>query len=94
MGLLNSSLTVGGRCWTASGAVTALEMVKPLKCPGAATGKSCPLRTRFKRFDPDVVVTIHPAAVLRGPRDARDQAFDGLVSDLRFAAVGYPSGAR
>jgi uracil-DNA glycosylase len=44
--------------------------------------------------DPDVVVTIHPSAVLRGPRDARDEAFDGLVSDLRFAAVGYPSGAR
>jgi DNA polymerase len=35
---------------------------------------------------PDVVFTIHPSAVLRGPSDARDDAFRGLVSDLRFAA--------
>jgi DNA polymerase len=36
--------------------------------------------------DPEVVVTVHPSSVLRGPSEARDQAFDGLVSDLRFAA--------
>lgn len=36
--------------------------------------------------DPDVVVTIHPSAVLRGPRAVRDEPFDGMVSDLRFAA--------
>lgn len=35
--------------------------------------------------DPEVVATIHPAAVLRGPPEDRDQAFDALVSDLRFA---------
>jgi F420-dependent methylenetetrahydromethanopterin dehydrogenase len=32
--------------------------------------------------DPDVVVTIHPSAVLRGPRDARHEAFEEMVSDL------------
>jgi uracil-DNA glycosylase family protein len=37
-------------------------------------------------IDPDVVVTVHPSSVLRGPSEARDQAFDGLVADLRFAA--------
>lgn len=31
------------------------------------------------------VATIHPSAVLRGPSESRDQAFDGLVSDLRTA---------
>jgi DNA polymerase len=36
--------------------------------------------------DPEVVVTVHPSSVLRGPSEARDQAFDGLVADLRFAA--------
>jgi uracil-DNA glycosylase len=36
--------------------------------------------------DPDLVVTIHPSAVLRGPREARHEAFEGMVSDLRFAA--------
>ncbi len=35
---------------------------------------------------PDVVVTIHPSAVLRGPDDSRAEAFDSLVEDLRFAA--------
>jgi DNA polymerase len=35
---------------------------------------------------PDVVVTIHPSAVLRGPDESRAQAFDSLVEDLRFAA--------
>ncbi len=36
--------------------------------------------------DPDVVVTIHPSSVLRGPSEARNEAFDGLVADLRLAA--------
>ena len=37
-------------------------------------------------FDPQVAVTVHPSSVLRGPPSEREQAFDGLVSDLRFAA--------
>ncbi|OMC37019.1 uracil-DNA glycosylase [Mycobacterium sp. GA-1841] len=35
--------------------------------------------------DPAVVATIHPSAVLRGPSATRDEAFDGLVADLRTA---------
>ncbi|KUI12028.1 uracil-DNA glycosylase [Mycobacterium sp. GA-1285] len=34
---------------------------------------------------PEVAVTVHPSSVLRGPPEERDQAFDALVSDLRFA---------
>jgi uracil-DNA glycosylase family protein len=37
-------------------------------------------------FDPTVVVTVHPSSVLRGPPEARQEAFDALVADLRFAA--------
>lgn len=37
-------------------------------------------------LDPAVVVTVHPSSVLRGPPSSRDDAFDALVSDLRFAA--------
>ena len=37
-------------------------------------------------FTPDVVVTAHPSSVLRGPPDDREEAFDALVTDLRFAA--------
>ena len=37
-------------------------------------------------MDPDVVVSAHPSAVLRGPPEDREQAFDALASDLRFAA--------
>jgi DNA polymerase len=37
--------------------------------------------------DPDVFATIHPSAVLRGPSDDRDDAFDALVADLKNAAA-------
>jgi len=37
-------------------------------------------------FDPRLTVTVHPSSVLRGPPEDREKAFDGLVSDLRFAA--------
>jgi uracil-DNA glycosylase family protein len=36
--------------------------------------------------DPEVVVTVHPSSVLRGPPEDREKAFDALVADLRFAA--------
>ena len=37
-------------------------------------------------IDPEVVATVHPSSVLRGPPEDRAKAFDALVSDLRFAA--------
>jgi uracil-DNA glycosylase family protein len=37
--------------------------------------------------DPAVVVTAHPSSILRGPAERRDDAFDALVADLRFAAA-------
>jgi DNA polymerase len=37
-------------------------------------------------IDADLVVTVHPSSILRGPSDRRDEAFDGFVTDLRFAA--------
>jgi uracil-DNA glycosylase len=37
-------------------------------------------------LDPQIAVTVHPSSVLRGPPAEREKAFDGLVSDLRFAA--------
>lgn len=40
--------------------------------------------------DPRVVVTVHPSAILRGPADGREEAFDALVEDLRFAAGLLP----
>jgi uracil-DNA glycosylase family protein len=36
--------------------------------------------------DPAVVATVHPSAVLRGPPEDREKAFDALVTDLRIAA--------
>jgi uracil-DNA glycosylase len=35
---------------------------------------------------PPVTATIHPSAVLRGPRERREELFAGLVDDLRLAA--------
>ena len=31
--------------------------------------------------DPQVVATVHPSAILRGPPEDRDKAFDALVAD-------------
>jgi DNA polymerase len=45
-------------------------------------------------FSPKVAVSAHPSSVLRGPPDAREQAFEALVSDLRFAASRISKGAR
>ncbi len=36
--------------------------------------------------DPALVATAHPSAVLRGPPEDRETAFDALVADLKFAA--------
>ena len=36
--------------------------------------------------DADLVVTVHPSSILRGPPENRDEAMRGLVADLRFAA--------
>jgi uracil-DNA glycosylase len=37
-------------------------------------------------IDPQVVATVHPSAILRGPQDDRETAFDALVADLRVVA--------
>ncbi|SEH80117.1 DNA polymerase [Mycolicibacterium rutilum] len=37
-------------------------------------------------IDPSVVVSAHPSSVLRGRPEDREEAFQALVSDLRFAA--------
>lgn len=36
--------------------------------------------------DPQVVATVHPSAILRGPPEDRETAFDALVADLRVVA--------
>jgi DNA polymerase len=37
--------------------------------------------------DPQVVATMHPSAILRGPPEDREKAFDALVADLRVVAT-------
>lgn len=37
--------------------------------------------------DPQVVATVHPSSVLRGPAEDREKAFDALVADLRVVAT-------
>lgn len=37
-------------------------------------------------LDPDVVATVHPSSVLRGPPENREQALQALTEDLRVAA--------
>ena len=38
-------------------------------------------------IDPRVVATVHPSAILRGPSEDREKAFDALVADLRVVAA-------
>ena len=42
--------------------------------------------------DPLITATIHPSAVLRGPRERREEGFRGLVSDLAMAARAIDGG--
>jgi uracil-DNA glycosylase family protein len=35
---------------------------------------------------PEIVVTVHPSSILRGPPEQREEALSGLVDDLKFAA--------
>ena len=55
----------------------------------AHRGKGLRLPTNDKAvqldIDPQVVATVHPSSVLRGPPEDRATAFDELVADLRFA---------
>ncbi|BBY15683.1 UdgX family uracil-DNA binding protein [Mycolicibacterium litorale] len=37
-------------------------------------------------IDPQVVATVHPSSVLRGPPENREQAFEALTDDLRVVA--------
>ncbi|MGE2716756.1 UdgX family uracil-DNA binding protein [Mycolicibacterium litorale] len=37
-------------------------------------------------LDPQVVATVHPSSVLRGPPENREQALEALTDDLRVAA--------
>ncbi len=46
-----------------------------------------PVNPDLPDLDVDLVVTVHPSSILRGPPQTRDEAFDGLVADLRFAAA-------
>ena len=82
-------------------------MVDPvlIVCLGATAAKAL-LRPTFKVtqqrgqvLDHDtpvgvrqVLATVHPSPVLRGDPAERDQAFAGLVADLRVAAAAVTSG--
>lgn len=44
--------------------------------------------------NPELVVTVHPSSILRGPSEQRDQALSGLVDDLRFAADRLDTGSK
>jgi uracil-DNA glycosylase family protein len=41
-----------------------------------------------------LVPTVHPSSILRGPPEARDEALDAMVADLRVVAGLRPAGAR
>ncbi|MCK0173284.1 MULTISPECIES: UdgX family uracil-DNA binding protein [Mycobacteriaceae] len=45
-----------------------------------------PSETSITDLDPEVVATVHPSSVLRGPPEDRERAFDALVDDLRVAS--------
>ncbi|MBO0680645.1 UdgX family uracil-DNA binding protein [Mycolicibacterium sp. S2-37] len=45
-----------------------------------------PSPTPVTDLDTQVVATVHPSSVLRGPSEDRERAFDALVDDLRVVA--------
>ena len=52
----------------------------------AHRGELLHLTTDGSLRNADLVVTVHPSSILRGPPERRDEALSGLVDDLRFAA--------
>ena len=52
----------------------------------AHRGEELHLSDLDTRAAPRVTVTVHPSSILRGPPERREEAFDSLVADLRFAA--------
>jgi uracil-DNA glycosylase len=52
----------------------------------AHRGELLHLGDEYSPRNADLVVVVHPSSILRGPPEQRDEAFGGLVDDLRFAA--------
>jgi DNA polymerase len=75
-----------------------IELVRPavLVCMGATAAKAMLgkgfrlTKHRGEMFDqphgPTLTATLHPSAILRGPRERRREMLGGLVDDLRAAA--------
>jgi uracil-DNA glycosylase family protein len=75
-----------------------IELVGPslVVCLGATAAKALLgrdfrlTRHRGEIFEvasgPPITATLHPSAVLRGPKERRTELFQGLVDDLRLAA--------
>ncbi|AFM17472.1 uracil-DNA glycosylase, family 4 [Mycolicibacterium chubuense NBB4] len=70
------------------GATAAKSLLGPSFTLTAHRGEvlSLPADVAPAGVDPQVVVTVHPSSVLRGPSEARAESFASLVADLRFAA--------
>jgi uracil-DNA glycosylase len=82
---------VGPAVLVALGATAGSALLGPAFRVGEHRGKPEPLEIGGWRGI--LVSTIHPSAVLRSAPDAREQAYDGLVADLRVAASAVrPSG--
>ncbi|MDT5069963.1 MAG: uracil-DNA glycosylase [Mycobacterium sp.] len=52
----------------------------------AHRGELLRLATDDGERNQELVVTVHPSSILRGPPERRDEALNGLVEDLRFAS--------
>jgi uracil-DNA glycosylase family protein len=52
----------------------------------AHRGELLHLADEYSPRNAELIVTVHPSSILRGPPEQRDEAFGGLVDDLRFAA--------
>ena len=81
-----------------------IDVVSPqiVVCLGATAAKALLGRdfrlTRHRgevfesEIGPLLTATLHPSAVLRGPRERRDELYGGLVDDLRSAAARLGGG--
>ena len=82
---------VGPAVVVALGATAGSALVGPQFRVGQHRGKPEPLEVGS--WHGTLVSTIHPSAVLRSDPQARAQAYDGLVADLRVAAgAARPAG--
>ena len=85
--LLAELSAVGPEVVVLMGATAAKSLLGSDFCLTAHRGEVLHLPGDLVPANPACLATVHPSSILRGPPAQREEAFDALTRDLRFAAT-------